>query len=151
MVRFPAGVVPAILLLTGAVYFFARAKENPGRWADRSRFEQPAPSPADDSVDDDSDRALVCKLLETPDLNEGQANSRVSAAGRRYMRRKLAYAAAKQAVDAGRATAGGLDPLRREMEAARKVCDVAESFGRRNRELAASAQADWELERILAY
>ena len=151
MVRFPAVVVPAILLLTGAVYFFAKAKENPGRWADRSRFEQPAPSPADDSVDDDSDRALVCKLLETPDLNEGQANSLVSAAGRRYMRRKLAYAAAKQAVDGGSAAAGGLEPLRREMGAARKVCDVAESMGRRKQELTATAQADWELERRLAY
>src|ERR1039458_111550 len=96
MVRFPAVVVPAVLLLTGAVYFFAKAKENPGRWADRSRFEQAAPSPADDSVDDDSDRALVCKLLETPDLNEGAAQSLVRAAGRRSMRRKLPYPAADQ-------------------------------------------------------
>src|ERR1019366_3988161 len=71
--------------------------------------------------------------------------------GRRYMRRKRAYAAAKQAVDTGKAAAGALEPLRREMELARKVCDVAESLGRRNYELAATAQADWELERRLAY
>ena len=149
--RFPAVVVPTILLLAGAVYFFARAKENPGRWADRSPFDQPAPAPAKDSVDDEYDRALVRTLLETPELNQTQANTLLSAAGRRYMRRKLAYAEARQAVDAGRAPAGGLDPLRQQMEAARKVCDVAESLGPRNQELTAIAQADWELERRLAY
>src|ERR1035441_9136723 len=103
--RFPAVVVPTILLLAGAVYFFARAKENPGRWADRSPFDQPAPAPAKDSVDDECDRALVRTLLETPELNQTQANTLLSAAGRRYMRRKLAYAEARQAVDAGRAPA----------------------------------------------
>jgi len=35
------------------------------------------------------------------------------------------------------------------MDAARKVCDLAESFGR-TQELAAAAQADWELESRLA-
>lgn len=145
-------MIPATLLLAGAVYFFAKAKENTGRrWADSARFHQSASALARDSVDDEYDRVLVRELLETPDLDEGQANSLVNAAGRRYIRRKLAYLAAKRAVDTGQAAAVGLEPLRRDMELARKVCDVAESFGRRNRELAAIAQADWELERRLAY
>ena len=149
--RSPAVLVPAILLLAGAVYFFAKGKESTVRWADDARFDQPAAAPAVDSADDEYDLALVRKLLQTPDLNEGQANTLLGAAGRRYMRRKLAYAAAKQAVDAGRAAAGGLEPLRREIEAARKVCDVAESVGRHDEEMTAIAQADWELERRLAY
>jgi len=41
--------------------------------------------------------------------------------------------------------------LRLEMEAARKVCDVAESLGRPAAESAVTAQADWELERRLVY
>lgn len=147
--RFPAVVVPAILLLAGTVYFFARAKENSIRWADNSRLDQSAAALAGDSVDDEYDRAVVRKLLEIPDLNEGQANSLVTAAGRRYMRRKLAYAAAKQAP--GAAAAGALEPLRREMDVARRVCDVAEAQGRRRLESTAMAQADWELERRLAY
>ena len=67
------------------------------------------------------------------------------------MRRKLAYASASQAVTAGKAAAAVLDPLRRDMESARKLCDVAESLGRRNQESALLAQEDWELERRLAY
>ena len=47
--------------------------------------------------------------------------------------------------------AGGLDALRRDMEAARKVCDVAERLGRRTEELTVTAKADWEMERRLAY
>ena len=149
--RIPAAVIPAILLLAGAVYFLAKAKENTGRPADSARFDQSAPPLAGDSLDDAYDLALVRGLLETPDLSEGQANSLVNAAGRRFMRRKLAYTAARQAVESGKADPAVLDPLRREMDLARKVCDVAESFGRRNQELAATALADWELERRLAY
>jgi hypothetical protein len=149
--RFPGVAVPALFLLAGTVYFFAKPKENTVRWADISHLDQSAPGITVDSVDDDYDRELVRGLLGTPVLSEGQANSLLGAAGRRYMRRKQAYTAAKRAVDTGRAAADGLDPLRREMELARKVCDVAESLGRRNYELAATAQADWELERRLAY
>src|ERR1035441_7390781 len=129
--RFPAVVVPTILLLAGAVYFFARAKENPGRWADRSPFDQPAPAPAKDSVDDEYDRALVRTLMETPELNQTQANTLLSAAGRRYMRRKLAYAEARQAVDAGRAPAGGLGPFPQQIEAVRTGGQVGEGRGPR--------------------
>lgn len=148
--RFPRVVVPAILLLAGAVYFFAKTTANAAPLAGVLRFDPLGAAP-DSVLDDEYDRELVRKLLETPNLSEGDANTLLRAAGRRYMRRKLAYTSAKQAVDTGKAPLAGLEPVRREMEFARKVCDVAESFGRRKQELAAMAQADWELERRLAF
>jgi hypothetical protein len=149
--RFPAAAALALLLVAGAVYYFSKAKDRAALPAEGWRFDESAAAPDRNLVDDEYDRALLSSLLDSPSLSEGQANSLVSAAGRRYMRRKQAYAAAKQAVDAGQAAAGPLEPLRRDMELARKVCDVAESLGRRNQELTATAQADWELERRLAY
>jgi len=142
--------IPAILVLAGAVYFFAKAKENTGLRIDGARFEQASPE-LPDSVDDEYDRALVRELLEVSNPSEGQSNSLVNAAGRRYMRRKLAYLTAKQAAESGKAAPGGLDVLRQEMEHARRVCDVAEASGRRHQEMTLMAQADWELERRLAY
>ena len=68
------------------------------------------------------------------------------------MRRKLAFDAAKRAVDAGKRPAGRVGTAcASEMEAARRVCDVAESLGRPNRDMDAIAQADWEMEKRLAY
>jgi hypothetical protein len=147
--RFPAVVLPGVLVLAGAVYFFARAKENPGLWPNGVRQGQSAPALAEDQLADDSDRELVRSLLETRDLTEDQASSLLGAAGRRYMRRKLAYAKAKQAVDAGKAAPATLDLLRQDMESARKVCDLDESLGPRAREII--AQADSEMERRLAF
>jgi hypothetical protein len=147
--RFAAAVVPAILLLGGSFYFFARVKENAAGSMGASHFDQPAP--LEDRAADEYDRTLIRALLDGKDLTEVQSNSLLQAAGRRYMRRKRAYAAGSQAVDAGKAAAGTLDPLRRDMEAARKLCDVAESLGRRNQESVMRAQEDWELERRLAY
>ncbi len=51
----------------------------------------------------------------------------------------------------GDAVPTSLEPLRREMEAARRVCDTAERLGRPNRDMEAIAQADWEMEKRLAY
>jgi hypothetical protein len=149
--RFGAAVVGVILLLGGAFYFFATARGNAAGSMDRSRFDQPAPAPTEDRAADEYDRTLVRALLDAKNLTEDQSNSLLQAAGRRYMRRKLAYASAIQAVAAGKAAAGTLDPLRREMEAARKLCDVAESLGRRHQESIMMAQENWELERRLAY
>jgi hypothetical protein len=144
--RFPAVAVPAILLLAGTVYFFAKAKENAGR-STGAQFAQTAPAPSEDWVADEYDREVVHTYLPAADLSEDQLNALVRAAGRRYMRRKMAYNAASLAVETGKSVPGGLDPLRRDMEAARKVCDVAESLGRRTQDLTAG----WELERRFAY
>ena len=86
---------------------------------------------------------LVRSLIDNKDLSEEQANSLVRAAGRRYMRRKLAYNEARQS---GKAATGELDALRVNLEAARRVCDVAESVERHARELTVMARADFELE-----
>jgi hypothetical protein len=149
--RFGAAAVGVILLFGGAFYFFARARENAAGSMGGSRFDQHAPLPIEDLAADESDRALIRALLDNRDLTEDQSNSLLQAAGRRYMRRKLAYASASQAVAAGKAAPATLDSLRRDMEAARKLCDVAESLGRRKLESALAAQEDWELERRFAY
>jgi hypothetical protein len=148
--RFGAAVVGVILLLGGAFYFFARARENSAGSPGASRFDQSAP-PVGNLAADEYDRALVRTLLDTANLTEDQANSLLQAAGRRYMRRKLAYVSAVRAVAAGQAAPAALLPLRRDMDAARKLCDVAESLGRRNQESFLLAQEDWELERRFAY
>lgn len=142
--RFPAVVVPAVLLLGGAVYFFAKSKESPVRWTDVSSAQWAPVAPVDVIADED-DRIRVHALLQTPHLSDLQIDTLIRAAGRRYMRRKLSYTQATQA----HASSAALDNLRAEMDAARKVCNLAESFGR-TQELAASAQADWELESRLA-
>ena len=142
--RLPAVIVPAILLLAGAVYFFAGAKETPPRWA--AELDTPPPVAAQDVLADDSDRQSIRQLLDLPVLSDFQVATLERAAGRRYMRRKISYTAA---VDSGKVSPRGLDFLRREMESARNVCDVAQSLGNTG-EMAAAAQADWELERRLA-
>ncbi len=149
--RFAAAAVPAILLLAGACYFFAKAKGDASGPAADQRFAQDAPLPAGDPVADEADRQLVRGLIERKILTNSEADALLEAAGRRYIRRKLAFDAAKRAVDAGDAAPAGLDPLRREMEAARRVCDTAERLGRPNRDMEAIAQADWEMEKRLAY
>src|SRR5260370_14791681 len=119
--RFGAVGVAAIPLLGGAFFFFARARETAAGSMGGSRFDQPAPAPVEDLAADEYDRALIRALLVSKGLTEDQSNSLLQAAGRRYMRRKLAYASASQAVAAGKAAAGTLDRLRRDMEAARKL------------------------------
>jgi hypothetical protein len=149
--RFPAVAVPVIILLGGALYFSGKAREIGEPNADARRFDQSAPAPTVDVSGDEYDRALVRQLLESTSLGESEATSLVSAAGRRYMRRKQAYAAAKMAAETGKSAGSELEPLRREMEVARKVCDVAESLGRRGQVSAVTAEAAWELERRLVY
>ena len=146
-----AAALSAILLLGGSLYFFARVRENAASRAAALDFNRPSPAPLEDQVGDDYDRALIRTLLDLKDLTDEQSNSLLQAAGRRYMRRKLAYAAATQAVNTGRDGTAVLDPLRRDMEAARKVCDVAESLARRRQESLMLAQEDLELERRFAY
>ena len=62
--RFAAAAVPAILLLAGACYFFAKAKGDASASAADKRFEQEAPLPAGDPVADEYDRQLVRSLIE---------------------------------------------------------------------------------------
>jgi hypothetical protein len=147
MVRFPALAVPAILLLAGAFYFFGTPKKHAPWTAGNAA----AAEPAADDVADEYDREIVRALLDAKNLREDQSDLLLQAAGRRYMRRKLAYTAAMRAGDAGKAASGEPEALRRDMEAARKVCDVAELLGRHTPESTLRAAAGWELENRLAY
>ena len=146
--RSPAVLVPAFVLLAGTGYFIARPKEYVGPAAIEAKLDQ-APSQSDDRIADEYDAELVRNALTSRNLTDTDATAIVGAAGRRYMRRKFAYNAARQEVDAGRAAVGTLDSPRKEMELARRVCDVVESFGRRPND--STLQADMEMERRLAF
>jgi len=141
-------VLLVLLLFAGAVYFFAKPSNEELRIAAAlARADQAASSQTFDA-NDSVDTEIVKTLLPAKTLSDEQTNMLIAAAGRRYERRKQAYNAAKQAVDAGRADASTLDPLGQELEFARKICDVAESMGR-SRELTAFANVEvWD--RILA-
>jgi hypothetical protein len=138
--------LPVVLLFAGAVYFSAKPNTEQARIAAvLARADKTAPQVQPLDADDAVDTAVVRQLLETKNLTQEQTTTLISAAGRRYIRRKQVYVAAKQAS----ADSSKLDTLQHELESARKVCDVAESFGH-TRDLTADASADAQLERILA-
>ena len=142
--RLFAAMVFACLVLTGTGYYFARPNENARLTVVAARLDQldPPPDPGDA---DAYDLAAVRKALDRKDLTEAQASALIEAAGRCYMRRKLAYAEAQQLVGAGKAAPASLEPLRREMDMARRVVDLAESRGPR------MARAEWERQRRLLF
>jgi hypothetical protein len=83
-VRFPAVVVPAILLLAGTLYYLAKAKENAGRLAE-SQFGESAHSA--DSMADERDR----RTRTFPDRSQGSERGTGELPGAR--RRPALYAA----------------------------------------------------------
>ena len=144
--RFAVLLAPAAILLAGAGYFQLHPTQYAATVSAASpaaveRDKDPAPS------DDDRDGEIVRHGLDASDLTEAEASTLFVAAGRRYMRRKLAW----QAAEGGQSAPEKLESLRREMELARKVCDLADSLGRRARELSEFARADQEMERRLLY
>ena len=146
--RLAALAAPAVLIVAGAGYYVAKPKPYAGVPL-AERMERPS-APSDDFADA-ADAELVRDAIGQPELSEGQRFTLVSAAGRRYMRRKLAYLDAKKRVDEGKGDAATLASLQQEMEQARRVCDLAESLGRRSHDLMVSARAGTELERRLWY
>jgi hypothetical protein len=141
-------VVPVLLLCAGAVYFFAKPSSEDARIAAALARAEQAAAPQTFDANDSVDTEIVKTLLPAKTLSDDQTNMLIAAAGRRFERRKQAYEAAKQSVDAGKADASTLDPIERELDFARKICDVAESMGR-SRELTAFASVEvWD--RILA-
>ena len=147
--RLSALLAPAVVALAGASYFLVQSKSKESFVPAESRFDRSAPASErdPDGVADAHDAALVRQALEENDLNEEQATTVYIAAGRRYMRRKLAYEAAKKV----KAAPEKLESLRHEMELSRKLCDLAGSLGRRTRQATLMARADMELERRLLY
>lgn len=135
--RLPALALPVVLAVAGAGYFLAKSKENPGNSSLKT-----APAYTDERSADAEDAAIIAGTISSRDLTEEQSNALVTAAGRRYMRRKLAWMEGGQQA--------GVASLKHDMDAARRVYDLAESLGRKTRLIMASAKADIEMEQLLA-
>jgi hypothetical protein len=105
---------------------------------------------AEDRIADAQDEAFLRRTLYGSELTVEQADEMIAASGRRFDRRKQAYDDAKKLVDAGVASELSLDSFIRDMQLARKECDLAESRAKLTEELAAMASAEEALETRLA-
>jgi hypothetical protein len=143
--RFSLVLVPAFLLLAGTGYFIARPTEKAGPAAVEARVD-PSAVPLEDRVADEYDAELVRNALQSKALSDADSTAMVGAAGRRYMRRKIAHNAA---VQAGNTSPQALDALRQEMDQARRVCDLTESLGRHTD--LATLQAEIDMEQRLSF
>lgn len=103
----------------------------------RAKLEQ-----AQDALADAQDGVLLRRLSQQPDLTEAQADELIAAAGRQLDRRKKAFDEGQHLVEAGVAPALSLDTLLRDLDFARRQCDLAETRGRLARELAQQAEAE---------
>jgi hypothetical protein len=140
--RFALALVPAFLLLASTGYYMIRPRLQ--AVPVEARLES-SPAAIEDRMADDADAELVRNALNSQSLSDVEAAAMVGAAGRRYLRRKLAYSTA---LAAGKSSPAALESLRKEVEQARHVCDVTESWGRHNDP--AALQADFDLEMRLA-
>ena len=142
--RFSLVLVPAFLLLASTGYYMIRPHGRAG-FTVEARDDRTAGT-IEDRTGDEYDAELLRNALNNQNLSDADAAAMVRAAGRRYMRRKIAY---NNALTGGKPRAESLESLRKDMDAARRVCDVAESWGRRTDP--AALAADMELERRLAF
>jgi hypothetical protein len=97
---------------------------------------------------DAEDSAYLRKTLYGQDLTAEQADAMISAASRRFERRKQAFDEARKLVDLGVAAATSLEVPMADMDMARKEADLADSRARLTRELAEMARAEESLEAI---
>ena len=147
--RYAVLAVPAILFIGGAAFFFAGARASSVRPDERVRLQAPPVVSPQELLADESDREVIRRYLAVPVLSDLENGTLVRAAGRRYMRRKLSFQEGERMVVAGMIAPAAIDGLRKEMEAARRVCDVAERLGQ-TQAMAAAAQSSFELELRLA-
>jgi len=148
-VRFIAVLgLPVILLFAGAIYFSAKPKNDDARLAAAlARAEKMGSQTFD--ADDRVDTIVVRDLIGAKTLSDEQTTMLISAAGRRYLRRKQALAAAQEALAEHRGDAATVAGLQGEVDTARRICDFAESMGH-SRELLATASLESQWDRILA-
>lgn len=147
--RFSVILVPALLVLAGAGYFIARPKEDSGLAplaSMESRMDQSVEA-MEDRRADEYDAELIRRALNSKNLSGAESASMVVAAGRRYMRRKIAYDRAVQ--EGAQTPPAKLALLRENLEKARHLCDMAESFGRHSD--LAMLEADIEMEQRLSF
>jgi hypothetical protein len=138
--RLTVALVPVFLLVAGTGYFLARQKENIGQAAIESRATHD-PAPIEDRAADEADAELIRQALNSRSLSDTESAALVGAAGRRYMRRKIAYETASQS---GEATPEAIESLRKEKESARRLCDKVEAFGRHTDLAAIEAEIEME-------
>jgi len=101
---------------------------------------------AKSALADAEDTALVRKNIHQQDLTEDQADQLVAAAGRRFERRKQAFDDAKKLIEAGVAPQLSLGTFLRDLDFARKECDLAETRARLAREVNDMARAEEALQ-----
>jgi hypothetical protein len=97
---------------------------------------------AEDALSDAQDTVILRKDILQQDMTEQQADELVAAAGRQFDRRKRAFDNAKDLVESGLAPRLSLDTYLRELDFARKQCDLAESRARLAREITEQAEAE---------
>jgi hypothetical protein len=145
--RFSVLALPLILTVAGAGYFFAKPNQDPVEKYLAARAT--APAYVDEKTADAEDGAVIARAIANKDLGEDESNRMVAAAGRRYLRRKLAWQEA-QSAPAGKVSPDQIAARKRDMDSSRRVFDLAESLGRKTRVILSSARADIEMERLLA-
>lgn len=155
--RFPALLVPAVLLVGGAGYFFAKPKEDPSLASILARMDEPVRSSRANAISgflDDSERAaddadadILAAVGRNKNLTEEQTVNAVNAAGRRFVRRRLAYNTVLQSASSAKLSPAELETLQKEIQSARRIYDLTESLGR----LTNTARAEREMELRMRY
>jgi hypothetical protein len=97
---------------------------------------------AEDALADAHDAAFLRKTLYGQDLTAEQSDEMISAAARRFERRKKAFDEAKKLVDAGVESQLSLGTFLDELDRARKESDLADSRAKLTMQLAEMARAE---------
>jgi len=97
---------------------------------------------AEEAMADAQDAAILRRTLYGQDLTAEQTDEMMTAASRRFDRRRKALDEAKRLVEAGAASQLSLGGFLEEMDRARKEADLAESRASLVRELTEMAQAE---------
>lgn len=95
---------------------------------------------------DAEDGAVLHRNISQQDLTEEQADTMVSASYRRFERRKQAFDEAKKLVEAGVSPQLSLGAFLRDLDFARKECDLAETRAKLAREINDMARAEEALQ-----
>ncbi len=106
---------------------------------------------AEAALADAEDDALLRRTIYGSGLTEGQADDMLAAAARRVDRRLKAFEDGQKLVTAGIAAQNSLNPLREDLDSARKESELAELRARYTRELTQMARAEELLELQLAH
>lgn len=143
-----------LFLLLSAQYLGAQPVEDPAVAQARAEMERvralvasgvapPAQlQKAEDALADARDGVILRKDIYQQDLTEAQADELVAAAGRQFDRRKTAFDEARRLVETGVAPSISLEPYLRDLDFARKECDLAETRARLAREVSRQAEAE---------